>query len=187
MGVCSGNADSPVPEPSRTTGLQHLQSVSLACGRTIPSLRCANPAAKACNPSPHRPLVRCPTAALSSRPGLCLCSPWALPPTWYRHVLFQGGPLFCPPPRTAGTGLCCSLRPRVGGGGWTGVVRPAGPQGGEHVGALPPPSGCFPGSTVQPQWGKGNRTLKTQVFNQVPRCHPGLYCVSSTLFLLDVL
>lgn len=159
-----------MPEPSRATRLQHLQSVSLACGCTIPSLCCANPAAKACNPSPHWPLVRCPTAALSSQPGLCLCSPWALPP-----------------PRTAGTGLCCSLRPRAGGGGWTGVVRPAGSQGGEHVGALPPPSGCFPGSTVRPQWGKGSTPLKTQLFNQVPRCHPGLYCVSSTLFLLDVL
>ena len=63
-------------------------------------------------------------------------------------------------------------------------MHPAGPQGGEHVGALPPPSGCFPGSTVQPQWGKGSRPLKTQLFSQVPRC---LYCVSSTLFLLDML
>ena len=58
---------------------------------------------------------------------------------------------------------------------------------GSTWGRFPPPPGCFPGNTVGPQWGKGSRPLKTQLFNQVARCHPSLYCVSSTLFLLDVL
>lgn len=184
MGVCSGNADSPVPEQSGAAELQCLRSVSLVCGRTKPSPCCANPAAKACNPSLHRPLVWCPTTALSSGLGSAVL-PLGPAPHLVQACPVPGGPLFYPPPRTVGTGLCRSLKPHAQGvdGGCVLLAHEVRSTWGH----FPPPPGCFLGSTFGPQWGKGSRPLKIQLFNQVPRCHPGLYYVSSTLFLLDML
>lgn len=157
----------------------------MACGRTIPSFRCANPAAKACNPSLHQPLVRCPTVARSSGLGSAVFLLGPAPHLVYRCVLFQGGLCSAHVPGLWGQGSAAAEAACTGDGrGWYVLLAH---EVGSTWGHFSPPLGCFPGSTVWPQCGKGSRPLKTQVFNQVPRCHPGLYCVSSTLFLLHVL
>ena len=49
------------------------------------------------------------------------------------------------------------------------------------------PSGCFPGSPTRPKWGEGSSPWKAQLSSRMSRCRPGLRCVFSAPFILDVL